>query len=191
MTQLPGSWHRARLHHAPASPWRNGGGVTHELAAEPADLWRWRASVARIERDGDFSHFEGVARQFAVVRGAGVHLHLRGQRVPALPRGPAVQFSGEEACRTELVDGPTLDFNLMTRQASAHLQRCTRAQTLAWRSGHIAGLYACEAAQLAHDCGRAEQLAPDEMLWTRSLPEGVWSISGNDALAFFIVIGRP
>lgn len=191
MRPPPGSWQRASLHQTPASPWRNGGGITHELVAEPAERWRWRVSVARIEQDGAFSHFEGVDRQFAVIRGAGVRLHLRGQSVTTLARGPAVAFSGEEACRAELIDGPTLDFNLMSRQAISHLQRCTSNQILPWRSGQVAGVYACESTRLMHESGSQVLLNPDEMLWTHALPEGGWSVRSGDALAFCLDLERP
>ncbi len=186
MNPLPGSWQRASLQTAAPSPWRNGGGITHELAAEPAGPWRWRVSVARIDRDGPFSRFEGVDRQFAVVRGAGVRLHLDGQPVPVLAQGPAVAFSGEKACHAELIDGPTLDFNLMSRQGRAQVQRCARACTPDWTAGQTAGVYACAPTQLSHAGGAQTLLAQDELIWTHQVPDGPWTVSGADALAFCI-----
>jgi environmental stress-induced protein Ves len=41
------SWHVVQLADVAVMPWRNGGGVTRELAAWPArDAWHWRMSVA-------------------------------------------------------------------------------------------------------------------------------------------------
>ncbi len=190
MNPLPGSWQRARLQAATASPWRNGGGITHELAAEPAGQWRWRVSVARIDWDGPFSRFEGVDRQFAVIRGAGVRLHLDGRSVSVLAQGPAVAFSGEGTCHAELIDGPTLDFNLMSRHSLAHLQRCASECAPNWTTGQTAGLYACAPARLSHACGAHTLLAQDELLWTHQVPDGPWTVSGADALAFCIGGGQ-
>ena len=42
-------------------PWKNGAGVTREVAAWPPearlDDFGWRVSMARVERDGPFSTF--------------------------------------------------------------------------------------------------------------------------------------
>ena len=48
---------------APEQAWRNGGGITRELLAWPADApWQLRVSVAEIIKDGNFSAFPGVQR---------------------------------------------------------------------------------------------------------------------------------
>ena len=50
-----------RFHELPVSPWRNGGGVTRELAAlggAGGDLL-WRLSIATVNADGPFSTFNG------------------------------------------------------------------------------------------------------------------------------------
>ena len=40
-----------------AMPWKNGQGITHEIAREPAagDSFLWRLSIAEVAADGDFS----------------------------------------------------------------------------------------------------------------------------------------
>ena len=45
-------------------PWRNGGGVTRELASSPegVDDFDWRVSIAEVTASGDFSRFPGVDR---------------------------------------------------------------------------------------------------------------------------------
>ncbi|MEC4600651.1 HutD family protein, partial [Burkholderia vietnamiensis] len=44
-----------------ASPWKNGGGVTREIAAYPPgaalDAFAWRVSVADVGAGGPFSRF--------------------------------------------------------------------------------------------------------------------------------------
>ncbi len=63
-----------------ATPWKNGGGVTRELAAFPphsnfADFI-WRVSVADVHADGAFSTFPGIDRQIALLEGAGLTLRF-------------------------------------------------------------------------------------------------------------------
>ena len=187
MIPLPGVWQRVALHEVPATPWRNGGGITHELVAQPPGLWRWRVSVARIDRDGPFSHFEGVQRHFAVVRGAGVRLHLGGQSHWMRAQGPALSFSGADRCRAELIDGPTLDFNLMGRQVQAQLVRCQKEQALGdWQGAQVAGVYACSDGWLRHDSGARCRVQTDELLWTEELAAGGWSVDGADLLVFHL-----
>jgi environmental stress-induced protein Ves len=49
-----------------ASPWKNGGGVTREIACHPPQAgmqnFDWRISIAHIGSDGDFSVFTGSSR---------------------------------------------------------------------------------------------------------------------------------
>lgn len=183
MNAAPLSWQRVRLRQAQAQPWRNGGGLTHELVSQPAGDWRWRVSVARIDRDGPFSHFLGVQRHFAVLRGAGVELDIDGARHTVHAGGPTLAFDGGQACHARLIAGPTLDFNLMSRAAPARLQRCRGQARPGWGSGQVAGLYACAPARL-QGCGQEWTLQADELLWTERLPAGDWSVQGEDALAF-------
>ena len=43
-------WHIIHLTDVAVTPWRNGGGVTRELAVWPTQgEWTWRMSVARYE----------------------------------------------------------------------------------------------------------------------------------------------
>ena len=65
-----------------AAPWKNGGGVTREVAAHPADSgldgFHWRVSLADVAQGGPFSVFPGVDRVITVVRGAGMVLTVDG-----------------------------------------------------------------------------------------------------------------
>ena len=44
-----------------ARPWKNGGGITHEVIRVPADPedFRWRVSMAEVAASGPFSRFTG------------------------------------------------------------------------------------------------------------------------------------
>jgi uncharacterized protein len=110
-----------------ASPWKNGGGLTREIAAYPTraagasmDAFAWRVSIAEVARSGPFSRFAGVDRTLVLLDGAGMVLH-EGARTHALERPlDCARFAGEASIDATLVDGPTRDFNLMVRRAAAH-----------------------------------------------------------------------
>lgn len=101
-----------------AVPWRNGGGITTEVAAGAAGH-DWRISVATIAKPGPFSVFAGMTRTLAVLSGAGVV--LTGPQIgrPQLaPDGAFLRFSGDEPITAELVGGSTQDLNIMTRDGA-------------------------------------------------------------------------
>lgn len=179
------TWQRVRLHDVPATPWRNGGGLTHELLARPAGLWQWRISVARVDADGPFSNYAGVHRQFAVIRGEGVQLVLAGVPHTVREGGDVLAFAGELPCDCHLLGGPSLDFNLMSQGAAAMLGRWP-AQPLPWVAGQVAGVYACAPAHVQDATGRHWSLATDELLWTARLSDGPWQIRCCDALVFSV-----
>jgi len=100
-------------------PWKNGQGVTLELAISPpgADLgnFEWRISSARVDSDGPFSHFPGIERSLALLSGVGLRLYLP-EPIGLDPGNPVVSFAGERDVRAELLDDPVQDFNLMSRR---------------------------------------------------------------------------
>lgn len=97
-----------------ASRWKNGGGVTHEIArAEAPDgRWLWRLSVAEVAEDGPFSAFEGLARILTVIEGAGIDLHTPQGVIAALPLRP-VAFAGDLPVTGRLKAGPLRDLNVI------------------------------------------------------------------------------
>lgn len=119
------TWRTIHLADVPATPWRNQGGQTHELAVWPAQgEWNWRMSVAEVTTSGPFSRFDGVTRWFAVLHGAGLDLELPTPTsdvdvAPPIHRltakHPPLCFDGAAVAHCQLIDGPTLDFNLMLR----------------------------------------------------------------------------
>ncbi|MFI8824850.1 HutD family protein [Streptomyces sp. NPDC053431] len=118
-------------HDRPATRWRNGGGVTREVAAGPADAgladFAWRVSLADVASGGPFSSFPGVDRIITVVDGPGMELTVDG--VPHTVDAPyePFSFSGDAVTDCRLLGGPLVDFNVMTRRAAATAQvRVTR-----------------------------------------------------------------
>ncbi|MFJ5032942.1 HutD family protein [Streptomyces sp. NPDC088560] len=105
------------------APWKNGGGVTSEVAARPegarTDDFVWRVSIADVAQSGPFSVFDGVDRIISVVDGPGMALTVDGARhVVAVPYEPFA-FAGDSDTRCELLGGPIVDFNVMVRRADA------------------------------------------------------------------------
>lgn len=109
-----------------ATAWKNGGGVTREVAAVgksgdggPLGDFLWRISLADVATDGPFSAFEGYDRVITLVRGAGMVLTIDGveHRVDA-PFEP-LGFSGGSRTDCVLIGGPIVDFNVMTRSGAA------------------------------------------------------------------------
>jgi uncharacterized protein len=110
-----------RAHDRPAVPWRNGGGVTREVARGRADEatdttgdgFDWRISIADVAVAGPFSAYVGVARTIVLIEGGSMVLtvdnvsHDLGLYQP-------LTFDGGAATSCELPQGPTRDLNLMT-----------------------------------------------------------------------------
>jgi environmental stress-induced protein Ves len=114
------TWHVVRLEDVPATSWRNGGGVTRELAVWPqAADWTWRMSVAEVGQSGPFSSFEGVDRWFAVLAGSGIQLMVDQQTHHLTAADAPFFFDGAANTDCELTDGATQDFNLMVQRSRA------------------------------------------------------------------------
>lgn len=103
----------------PAVPWRNGLGVTREVASARDDLdFLWRVSIADVVAAGPFSRFKGVDRVLLVASGSGLILDIDGHE-HQLGLHESAAFSGESATSARLIDGPTQDLNLMARRGAA------------------------------------------------------------------------
>ena len=103
----------------PAQPWRNGGGVTRDVARYPeTGEFDWRVSVADIDRDGAFSTFEGVDRVIVLVEGEAMTLTVSGVD-HALSWGEPFGFDGGQPTSCCLPGPPTRDLNVMTRRGRA------------------------------------------------------------------------
>ncbi|MBB5416042.1 HutD/Ves family protein [Paraburkholderia atlantica] len=113
-----------------AAPWKNGGGVTREVAAFPSRRggqgaasghFVWRVSVADVAQAGPFSRFDCVDRTLVLLSGAGMLLDELGDAgvvsTHVLRQALDIaRFDGETRIDARLVDGATRDFNLMVRR---------------------------------------------------------------------------
>jgi len=122
-----------------AVPWKNGGGLTREVAVHPpgSDLgsFDWRVSLAEVHQGGPFSTFQGVDRHLAVIAGR-LELAIAGREVLTLaPDSAPVEFPGDQGASAELVQSAVSDLNVMTRRGRfvAQLRRCTAASSMVLR----------------------------------------------------------
>ena len=87
-------------------------------AVGSADSFDWRVSIADVETDGPFSAFDGYDRVLVLLDGAGMDLHftVTGETTRLRPADRRAKFAGQAPIHATLVDGPTSDFNLMSRR---------------------------------------------------------------------------
>ncbi len=101
-------------------PWRNGGGVTRELASHPKaasaqdDAWDWRVSIAEVSTAGEFSKFPGMERVITVIDGELLLLTVDGEEHP-LEKYRPFRFSGEADSGSALPTGDIRDLNVIAR----------------------------------------------------------------------------
>lgn len=112
-----------------ATPWKNGGGITHEAIRVPAsgDPFRWRVSVAHIDASGPFSDFAAYNRKMVLLRGNGIELRFGDGTSKRLRKaGDMVEFDGAVSTHCDLLDGPCVDLNLMVAKSDAVTARVER-----------------------------------------------------------------
>jgi uncharacterized protein len=100
-----------------AVPWRNGGGVTREVASAGGSgpqSFDWRISIADVNGAGPFSTFPGVDRIVTVVEGEGMDLVVDGVE-HVLGLHEPFSFDGASRTSCSRIAGPVRDLNVMTR----------------------------------------------------------------------------
>ncbi len=106
-----------------AQPWKNGGGLTWEIATFPEGAgfedMLWRLSMAEVASDGGFSAFAGIDRTLTVLSGGGMVLDFaQGGSVALDTSAPPLSFPGEAVVSARLNAGPIVDLNIMTRRGA-------------------------------------------------------------------------
>ncbi|MCR6658278.1 MAG: HutD family protein [Asticcacaulis sp.] len=104
-------------------PWKNGGGVTREIAVFPEgagmDDFQWRISMAEVTEPGPFSSFDGIDRHLTVLSGR-LRLDMPDGR-HVLDAGDSSVFAGETPVEaTPLL--PVIDLNVMTRRGQSQAE---------------------------------------------------------------------
>lgn len=111
-------------------PWKNGGGLTAEVATFPVGAgiadFDWRISVAEVAQAGPFSRFDGVDRVLTVLEGElALAFHRRPDLVRLTNRSAPFAFAGDVPVSGAPLGGPVRDLNVMVRRgrARAHVER--------------------------------------------------------------------
>jgi environmental stress-induced protein Ves len=178
-------WQQVALDSVPPQAWRNGGGVTRELATWPeAGDWAWRMSVADVEKSGPFSKFEGIERWFAVLEGAGVQLDVAGVPHRVTAADAPLFFDGAATTGCELIEGKTRDFNLMVRRGRkpSRMLRIEERFAETLHSGTTIAVYAHEAAATVLFDEEVLQLAPASLAWRRVGGSAAVRVAARQAL---------
>lgn len=103
-----------------AMPWKNGRGITAEIAVEPAgatiesESLLWRLSHAKISESGEFSSFPGFDRFLTLTHGK--EITLAGAEKIRLRLGDVHHFSGDQSVSAELIAGEVSDLGLLYRR---------------------------------------------------------------------------
>lgn len=183
-------------------PWRNGRGVTEELALWPerASFERgdcaWRISKARVEEPGPFSVFAEHERTIVVTQGAGLVL----SHGDAAPRARVralepYRFDGSWPTTADLVSGPVADFNVFTlrgtSRADVEVVRLGARRTRASVGPGHAFVHALAGGATVRVPREEEpiELSPGESAWLRELPtEEELEVAGESASTVVLLV---
>ena len=103
----------------PVNLWRNGAGETREICCFPPATrdFHWRASIASIAANGEFSLFPGVERVITLLEGGEVTLEESNTFTHTLKQHQPFTFAGDKVVKAKLTEGQmSMDFNIMTRR---------------------------------------------------------------------------
>ncbi|QEU96913.1 HutD family protein [Streptomyces kanamyceticus] len=181
----------------PSVPWKNGGGITREVASGvvrtplvPAEFtvgFDWRVSVADVDAQGPFSSFPGIDRVITLVEGDGMVLTVEGTAQSVAPLVPFA-FSGDAATDCRLEAGAVRDMNVMTRRgrAAAHVRilpvSVARAATMVCPAGETLLVMAVtEGITVAAPDGHQAALGPLDCV--RHEGPGPLTLSGDGSVA--------
>jgi uncharacterized protein len=162
-------------------PWKNGGGTTTEIAIDPpgADLgsrFRWRLSIASVQRSGPFSAFPGYERTIMLIEGRGMELAVGSNPPRRLDRPfePFV-FSGDTPADCGLIEGPVRDFNLMVDRS------LLRSRMQVWQAESVRrSIDLASAEHVIHCFDGAVDLALARAGWSFMLRANETAVFGQD-----------
>ena len=157
-------------------PWRNGGGVTFEVARRSAPPqsgreFLWRVSIARVESPGPFSSFAGFERLIAVIEGPGMRLTGLGPQDVDLRPFEAFRFDGAASVAGAPPGGPVSDLNVIFDP-----QRCT-ARLAVIRDAPVERRAACADLLIVNLAPAPIECAVDSTGFTLARHDAIWIAS--------------
>jgi len=174
-----------------AKPWKNGAGVTREVAAFPPgsglDSFDWRVSIADVGEDGPFSLFPGIDRTLTILSGDGITLEVAGRPSQLRPGGQPHSFPGDQPAGCALLGGPVVDLNVMSRRSEiAHkVMPISLPQTIPVEEGVLVWIKGT--GRVTGPDGTFEMGCFDAL---QSRAPGEWKIEGETFLAYYAAFTR-
>jgi environmental stress-induced protein Ves len=172
-------------------PWRNGSGVTREVAIDPdgaTDAFRWRVSMAEVRSDGPFSRFPGVDRSLWLLAGKGMLLDAGGREVRLDQPLQRFDFAGETPVHARLLDGPVRDLNVMHDRAQIAAQaEIVESGTRMVPKGTTWLLLVLHGPMSVHACGEAFDLESGDALRGAESPFELPIVAAADAPAAWLL----
>ncbi len=114
--------------------WKNGGGVTSEIAAYPEgssmDDFGWRISTALVTAAGPFSVFEGIDRILTVLDGKLALQFPAENSEVILDASQSHSFAGDVAVTGVPLGGTVRDLNVMVRRGEWQAEVTTQCPQL-------------------------------------------------------------
>ncbi|KRB27677.1 HutD-family protein [Mesorhizobium sp. Root695] len=177
-------------------PWKNGGGVTTEIAVSPAgaglDDFDWRVSTARVELSGPFSRFAGIDRTLAVLEGEGIVLDIAGYPPTSINRATdPFSFPADVPTAAALVGGPISDLNVMTRRSrmTHSVERLVISAPVEIRTGAGTTLVLCLNGEVIVPAAEPVRLGPLDTLLPDPDSAGLLVQAAHETTLFVIRIG--
>ncbi|HEY5246826.1 MAG TPA: HutD family protein [Dermatophilaceae bacterium] len=159
---LPGHLGVVRFAELTAVAWRNGAGLTREVASAGGSGphgFDWRISIAQVSEPGPFSSYPGVERIITVVQGEGMDLVVDGvEHVLGLHEPFA--FDGASRTSCSRLAGPIRDLNVMTRtdtcSAAVAIRDLSQTRPIAVDGNQVLVLLTGSAVVVGADGSRAD-----------------------------------
>jgi uncharacterized protein len=174
-------------------PWKNGGGVTIEIAASPPgsslDSFDWRVSMATVVEAGAFSTFPGVDRTLCVLQGNGIRLDVDGKSTTLTQSSAPFAFAADAKIAGTPLNGAITDLNVMTRRGRyCHtVSRKTAVRSLAVQTaGSVSLIFSLKTCRIASRTEMIDVSAGAAIL-IENEAGGPYEIAAAGAVELFLV----
>lgn len=172
-------------------PWKNGRGVTKELAVSyggDKERYIWRLSIAGVTEDGPFSDFKGYDRTLIMLQGNGIDLiHSDGTGTKIENIYDIAHFSGDLITEGKLTSGQIKDFNVISlREACLTETQILKAGQRSCVKGDEICFYAVTGTEFIIE--ELSYLIPEDHLMILESASGVLDISVNYGLIIAVTV---